>query len=120
MMHDAFQTYPTLGAYPGMIPQQTLPYTALQASAINPAAAFNPLAALLGASPIGPVVGITPTGQLIHQGIQPQIGQQQLQGLPMLAPQGAIPQLFSPSPWGGLHNPLQTALIANPLLAASL
>jgi hypothetical protein len=118
-MHDPFQTYPTVGTYPGMTTPSSLPYPAQQVFSMNPAAAFNPLAATLGAFGINPGAGIMQGGQPMgpHH-----IGAQQLQAAAILAAQAANPQFFGLSPWAtGLHNnPLQAALLANPLIAAGL
>jgi len=117
-MHEPFQTYPTVGMYPGMTTPSSLPYTAQQVLSLNPAAAFNPLAATLGPFAINPGAGMTQPGQPM---VPYHIAAQQLQAAAILAAQAANPQFPGLSPWAtGLHNPLQAALIANPLLAAGL
>jgi hypothetical protein len=115
-MHDPFQTFSTVGTYPGMTTPSNFPYTALQA--LNPAA-FHPLSAILGLSALNPGAGITQMGQPI--GMPYNIAAHQLQTAAILAAQAGNPQLFGLSPWQtGLHNPLQAALLANPLIAAAL
>jgi len=99
-MYDPSQTYSAMGGYPGVTNPFALPF--LATSAMNPAAAFNPLAV---AYP-----GIATAG-----GLHPQ----QLQLAQILAARAAIPQLLAASPWtAGLHNPL--TVLQNPLLAAGL
>ena len=80
MTYDPYQTYPTLGAYPGAMNPFHAPQTALQTSAMNPAAAWNPMFANQGMSP-GPAVsqwgqqgypGVTNYGGINPQSQYPQ------------------------------------------------
>lgn len=115
-MHDPFQSYPTVGSYAGMTTPSNLPYTALQASLMNPAAAYNPFTTTIGQPGIGSGTGMGPVGQSF--GMLPyNIAAQQLQAAAILAAQTGNPQLLG---LAGLHNPLQAALLTNPLIAASL
>lgn len=59
-MHDPFQAYSGMGAYPGMFGQSSSPYTQ-QGFSSNPA--FNPLAAALGAFAFNPAAGIMQGGR---------------------------------------------------------
>lgn len=114
-MHDPFQSYPTVGPYAGVTTPSNLPYTALQASLMNPAAAYNPFATTFGQFGMGPATGMTLAGQPF--GTPYNIGAQQLQTAAILAAQTGNPQLLG---LAGLYNPLQAALLTNPLIAASL
>lgn len=148
MTHDPYQTYSTFSAYPAVTnPGQAnpfgSPYTAMQTSAINPAAAYNPLFAQQpGSQGIQGIPGMPNYGGITSQ---------QLQLAAALASQGGIPQLLAQSqlnnpwqnqftnpwqnqqnqfanPWqnqfaGAFQNPLQnpqTFGLQNPLLAAAL
>src|SRR5438034_9869870 len=110
MMHDLFQNYGTLGSYHGIPAPLGLQYPSLQTSAINPAAAVNPL---LGLSPMA-------------QGGIPQVGQSPYglnPGLPGLAANPQQLQLASLllASQLGFQNPvLAASLLSNPLIAASL
>ena len=99
-MYDPYQTHSALGAYAGLATPFQSPYQSPYLS-LNPAAAFNPLAA--GYSPIA--------------GILPQLHLAQILGA-----RTAVPQLLAASPWiTGLNNPLlASAMLQNPLLAATL
>ena len=105
MMHDLFQNYATLGSYHGIPAPLGLQYPSLQTSAINPAAAVNPI---LGLSPMA-------------QGGIPQVGQSPYglnPGLPGLA---ANPQQLQLVSLLASQNPvLAASLLSNPLIAASL
>lgn len=114
-MQDPFQAYQTAGMYSGMTPPSISPYSQLQALQ-NPAAALNPFAAISGISGINPGAGTMQGGQ--PYGLSHHIGIQQLQAAALLAAQAANPQLLGLSPLG-MGNPIQ-ALLANPLIAASL
>ena len=126
MMHDPFQTYSMLGAYPGFT----------SALGVNPAA-LNPLAG--GISPFGQQQGIQGYGgvnpqqlqqqqlqqqlqQLQQQQLQQHLLQQQLQLAAILA-QATNPQLAGVTGWnnplatiGLQQNPLISQVLQNPLL----
>jgi len=101
---------------------------------MNPAAAFNPLAATPGMSSIGAVAGFPQTGfpqtggisqlgQPAYGGLQSQSGisPQQLQLASVLASQAAIPQLLGVPPIAAaFNNPVLHAVLQNPVLAAAL
>ena len=110
MMHDPFQTYSTLGAYPGT----------MGASGVNPMLGG-------GISQFGQQPGFQGYGGQIQHPLQQQLQQQQLQQqlvqqqlvqqqlhLAAILAQAANPQLSAVTGW---HNPLATiALLQNPLL----
>src|SRR5713226_9853056 len=104
MTHDPFQNYATLGSYYGMPTPIGLQYPSLQAAAVNPATALNPL---LGLSPMAQGNGIPQVGQSpygVNPGLQGLLNPQQLQLASLLA-----------------SNPvLAASLLSNPLIAASL
>jgi hypothetical protein len=140
MMHNPFQSYqtdPTLGAYSGLGSPFSLPYQAMQTSAINPA--LNPLTAQ-GLAACA-TAGIPQLAQQGYTGVPNFIGglhpQQQLQLASILATQFQNPYqvagLQNPAlqnpglqnfafqgqnPWiqSGLQNPWHTAALQNPLL----
>jgi len=95
MTYDPYQSYSTLGAYPGLATPFLSPYVSL-----------NPLAPNPLASAYLPTAGIIP---------HPQLAQ-------ILAARATLPQFSAASPWiTGLSNPLlASAVLQNPLLAASL
>lgn len=110
MMHDPFQTYSMLSAYPGT----------------TAALGLNPLAG--GISPFGQpgIGGLIPQLQQQHlqqqlqqhlqqQILQQQILQQQLQLAAILGQHVGNPQMLGISHLGGLHNPLATLGLQNPL-----
>jgi hypothetical protein len=92
MTHDPYQTYPTFGAYTGLTNPFSSPFTAMQTSAINPAA----------------IPGVPNYAQ-------------QLQLAAALASQAAIPQMAGMSPVANAwQNPFIAAALQNPLVAAAL
>lgn len=107
MTHDPYQTYPTFAGYPaatnpGLGYPFSSPYSAMQTSAMNPAAGYNPFAAQ----------------QPGIQGIQG-FGGQPNYGGPQQWP-ATTPFAGWQNPFGGYQNPLAAAALQNPLVAAAL
>lgn len=133
MTHDPYQTYQTVGAYSGLTNPFSSPYSTIQTSAMNPAAAFNPLTANAGAPWGVPSAFGQQPGQQGFQGIQgfsgiPNYGgisPQQLQLAAALAAQAAAQQATFANPWqnpfnGGLQSQVATAGWQNPFAMAAL
>jgi len=110
MTQDLFQNYPTFGAYTGLNNPFSSPYNTMQLSAMNPAAAFNPLAAQQAGA------------QGIYGG---GINPQQLQLAATLAAQSAFANGGQQNPYAGvfqnqaaLQNQIASAILQNLLAAA--
>lgn len=114
MTYDPYQTYSALGAYPGAPNLFQTPYTAIQPSAFNPAAAWNPLIANQGMSPAGPINGISQQGP---QGYNPQ-SQFSPYMMSHLAGQNPLLQAGLQNPM--LQNPLLQNAMSNPFVAQQL
>ncbi|MCU1258173.1 MAG: hypothetical protein JWO80_1058 [Bryobacterales bacterium] len=120
MTYDPYQTYPTFGGYPGAMNPFHTPHTALQTSAINPTAAWNPMSANQGMSP---GFGSSQWGQQGYPGVTNFGGINPQSQYAAAVPPQAIPQWPGLSPGlvgfqNGLQNPL--LLLAQQLAAQQL
>jgi hypothetical protein len=134
MTYDPYQTHPAVGTLSGLMNPLASLYAVMQASAINPAIAYSPLAATAGLN--GGLQGAV--GQ--QPGLPGYTGTQGLQGIPTyggISPQQSqlatalasqSSQLLGQSPFANvwqspfMSNPYQNPLAAvqNPLVAAAL
>jgi len=125
MTHDPYQSYPTFGAFSGLTNPFSSPYTAMQASAINPAAVYNPLAMNAGLPWGVPATAVQqPYGGISPQQLQLALAAQSAWQNPFIG--GAIQHpltaasLQNPFAIAGLQNPFTTASQQNPFVTAGL